>query len=440
MNMRTIYSLGLKFFGFSDELNKPAIFFSTTKNRKISNTTGINEFHSQKIHETSSWFGRVVVCFLSVWGHQAQASQADLTNLNFKASETKKVSDSTFPHKKTGKTYSWFFDSIVTKQEMALVPTYFKSRIYGSKNWGFRFFTFSPDKTGYYGSFSVLNQFLKPYLKLQSLYRKDYAGDRKTYFTAEYSNYFHPWYGDGGKGIKRIVSQGKEEKNRPDLYAHRIFINQKILFKKYDPFFYGAGVSWIFRKENLKKQKRRYFEDENFLFPKVTAIYDSRDSWENTKKGQYHQVSFGCALRANGTCLLEGDFRFYFPIHNKASLAFRGFTGRALFNELTYSLAYRLGGSKVLRGFAYNRFRGDNVYFAQSELRMDFWKEILSGVLFFELGEVSSRGERFLGPRWDYGLGLRFGIPPSYKMKIRVDLGFPDKEIYNITVDFRQSF
>ena len=171
-------------------------------------------------------------------------------------------------------------------------------------------------------------------------------------------------------------------------------------------------MSWIFRKENLKKQKKRYFEDENFLFPKATAGYDSRDSWENAKKGQYHQVSFGCALRENGACLVEGDFRFYFPVHDRACLALRGFAGRSFFNGLTYSLAYRLGGSKVFRGFAYNRFRGDRVYFAQSELRADLWKEILSGALFFEGGKVASRGERLPGLRWDYGVGLRFGIPP----------------------------
>lgn len=341
--------------------------------------------------------------------------------------------------KSTKKTYSWFFDSIITKQELALVPTYFRSRIYGS-NLGVRFFTFSPDKTGYYGSVSLLNQFFKPYFKLKSLYRKNYPGGWKTYFTAEYSNYFQPWYGEGRKGMQSILSSPEKTQNWEKLYSHRIFVNQKFLFKNPSPFFYELGMSWIFRGENLTKQGKRYFEDENFLFSKAVVGYDSRDSWENAKKGQYHQLSVGCALRKDGFCQLEGDLRFYLPIHNKACFAFRGFAGMALFNEPTYSLAYGLGGSKVFRGFPDNRFRGDKVYFSQSELRLDLWREIISGVVFFEIGEVASLKESFKSPRWDYGAGLRFGIPPSYKIKLRADFGFSDRETYNITVDFRQSF
>ena len=381
----------------------------------------------------------VFLIFLFSLAYQGWALKPDprkKNHLNNITSQKKALSQ-----KEAQETYSWFFDSIITKQELALVPTYFRSQIYGS-NWGVRFFTFSTNKTGYYGSLSILNQFLEPYFKVKSLYRRNHLNGWKTYFTAEYSNYFQPWYGEGGKGMRNVLSEPEEdaEKNWKDLYSHRIFVNQKFLFRKYEPFFYEVGMSWILREENLQEQGRRYFEDENFLFPKVAMGYDSRDSWESAKKGQYHQVSFGCALQKNGVCQIDGDFRFYFPVHDKICLAFRGFAGMALFNKSTYSLGYNLGGSKVFRGFPYNRFRGDKVYFTQSELRTDLWKEVLSGVLFFEMGEVASYKEKFTAPRWDYGVGLRFGLPPSYRIKLRVDLGFSDKEMYNITVNFRQAF
>lgn len=399
-------------------------------------------FKDDEIHPNLNVFMKFLfvgfIFLLFSWSYQGRALKSDLKKKpHFNITSPKE----SLSQKETGRNYSWFFDSVITKQELALMPTYFRSRVYGS-NWGVRFFTFSTDKTGYYGSLSVLKQFLEPYFKVRSLYRRSHLNGWKIYFTAEYSNYFQPWYGDGGEGMKKVLSNSKEdiEKNWTDLYSRRISVNQKFLFRKYAPLFYGVGVSWILRKENLKEQEKRYFEDENFLFPKVTAGYENRDSQENTKKGQYHQASFGCALQKNGVCQMEGDFRFYFPVHNKVYLAFRGFAGMALFNDLTYSLAYSLGGSKVFRGFTYNRFRGDKVYFTQSELRADLWKEVLSGVLFFEMGEVAFYKEKFTAPRWDYGVGLRFGIPPSYKIKLRVDLGFSDKEMYNITVNFRQSF
>ena len=378
------------------------------------------------------------IFFLCVWILPAWASGKDSKG---KQSVNPILSEkNSFFKKSTKQTYSWFFDSVITKQEMGLMPTYFRSRVYGS-NWGVRFFTFSPDKTGYYGSVSFLNQIFKPYFKVKSLYRRSYLSRWKSYFTVEYSNYFQPWYGEGQKGMHSILSYSeKNEQNWEKLYSHRIFINQKFLFKKQSPFFYEMGMSWIFRKENTTKPRKRYFEDENFLFHKVAGGYDSRDSWENAKKGQYHRLSLGCALREESFCQVEGDFRFYLPLHNKACFALRGFAGMALFNELPYSLAYSLGGSKVFRGFPDNRFRGDKVYFTQSELRLDLWREIISGVLFFELGEVASFKESFKAPRWDYGAGLRLGLPPSYKIKLRADFGFSDKETYNITVDFRQSF
>ena len=228
--------------------------------------------YSQKIPKILNGIGGVIVCFLMGWGGRGGAFPADserkpyfhLSGLNREGgggaalspsfpqrrealqnpSQTLNrtganpvVSRKEAPSRKTaGKTYSWFFDSTVTKQEMALVPTYFRSRIYGS-NWGIRFFTFSPDETGYYGSFSVLNQFLKSDFRIKSLYRRSYSRSWKIHLSAEYSNYFHPWYGDGGQGMANILSRESEKNIRKNLYAHRILVNQRFLLRNTILFF-----------------------------------------------------------------------------------------------------------------------------------------------------------------------------------------------------------
>ena len=56
------------------------------------------------------------------------------------------------------------------------------------------------------------------------------------------------------------------------------------------------------------------------------------------------------------------------------------------------------------------------------------------------MGEVSSLKDDFIKARWNYGAGLRFGLPPSYKVKFRADFGISDEKGYNITMDFHQSF
>ena len=340
-------------------------------------------------------------------------------------------SDASLSQNSAAQTYSWFFDSKRTRQELFLMPVYFRSRIYES-NWGIRFFTFPAEKHGFYGSLSVLNKFFEPYFKLKSLYRREYPRNWRLHFQAEYSNYFEPWYGEGMKTAAQ---------NRKDLHAHRLRVDQSFKFTNSYRIFYEPGVSWIVRREIPRLQnEKKYFKDENLLFFTGTLGYDSRDSWESAKKGQYHQVSLSCASGPKGACRTEADLRFYFSPHKRVSLAFRGFAGTAFFNPLGYSLSYKLGGPKVFRGFTENRFRGDKIYFAQSELRADLWRELISGVLFFETGEVSGFEKRWTAPRQSYGAGLRFGMPPAYKIKLRLDWGFSDNGEYNVTVDFHQSF
>ena len=336
-----------------------------------------------------------------------------------------RVSENFIPEEE-GLSYSWFFDSVKTRQELFLMPVYLQSQIYGS-SWGLRFFTFPSDDRGYYGSISVLNRLFRQDFIFRSFYERSLSKSSEIRFKTKYSNYFQPYYGEG--------MQTRLE-DREDLHAHRFSLDQRLIFKKSWHVFYGAEGSGIFRRELSKAP-------EAVLFLKGLAGYDSRDSAENTKEGLYYQILFGCApfvLYEKGFCRAEGDFRSYFPVSKALYFALRGFAGTSLLREPTYSMAYTLGGSKVFRGFTDNRFRGSKIYFGQAELRADLWKEFLSGVLFFEAGEVSPYGEYFKGARWDYGLGLRLGIPPFYKIKLRADLGISDEGGLNFIVDFLQAF
>ena len=340
--------------------------------------------------------------------------------------------------------YSWIFDSKKTTQEVAIAPTYYMSRTYGP-NWGLRFFTFSPDNSGYYLSTALINQLFSPLFKWDINHRQIVFENQEIRTYGQFSNYFEPYHEE--KGMNTVT---KDEKK---LYTYKFILEHQMLFKEFQPLFFGGKIGTLFLKERAP-----YLEDEKrsarefLVYLKLIGGYDSRSNWENPKSGQHHQLAFTCVpmLESSSYCLADIDLRAYIPIYEdifffrNPVIALRGFAGTSLIAPPSYSMAYRLGGSHVFRGFTANRFRGDKIYLTQSELRTDLWKDIVSGVLFLEMGEVAEYGKPFSGFLWSYGLGFRFGIPPSYNVKFRIDLGFSKdrtgKRSYNLIMNFFQAF
>ena len=371
------------------------------------------------------------------------------------AANKNKVSETFAPAVKEEKTttvwglpedYSLVFDSHKTKQELAIVPTFYRSRTYGF-NWGIRVFTFSPDNSGYYFSTSLVNKLSTFLFKWDADYRQRKARSHRDITTyGQFSNYFEPYYEQKGMGTVY-----RDEKK---LYSYKLNLRHRRIFRNHQPFFYGAEIGGFFLKQRPPYfDKDLRFETEFLIYLKLTGGYDSRKDWKNPDQGNHHQLALSCVpiLGQNSSyCLIEGDFRTYIPLPITASglrqsvLALRAFAGTSLIAPAAYSMAYTLGGSHILRGFTDRRFRGDKIYFGQSELRLPLWKNILSGVLFFELGEVAGFHQHLSGFLWDYGLGFRLGIPPSYNVKLRADLGVaPEKTgktSYNFIINFLQAF
>ena len=341
--------------------------------------------------------------------------------------------------------YSWFFEKRKTKHKFGIVPSYYRTRIYGS-NLGLRAFLYSPDETGkerhgYYLAVSVLSQIPSfRFFGADVQYVENYKSGLEAQSSVFYSNYFEPYYGEG---------INTKESDREDLYASRVKVNYKILRRRPKNIFYGFSGQLIFRSEHPQQNKggKEKFASEFLLNLKALLGYDSRDSWKDSLEGQFVQLSFGCVPslgHGSSFCLGDLDARSWLTYYSW-TLALRGFIGSSFFARTSYSTAYTLGGPKVLRGFPENRFRGDKIYFGQAELRRPLWGKFLSGVVFAEIGEVAKYGENlFQSYRWDYGFGLRFGIPPSYKIKLRADAGVStdkeDKNRLNITVGFLQAF
>lgn len=424
----------------SDKKSKPKVSFSDEEAESTSSPTDKNE--QQNIS-------------LDSFSNEKETSPPSFTPEDFLEEKAKKnvVMETFAPDEEEegrGRSslkdnYSWIFDSRRTPQELAVTPIFYMSRTYGP-NWGLRFFTFSPDNKGYYLSTSLTNQIFSSLFIWDINYRQVLSKKMEIRTYGQFFNYFEPYFAE--KGMDTRID------NEQKLYAHKLTLNSQILFKEFRPFFYGMEIGGIFFKDQEPYIKdEAYFETEFLIWLKLKGGYDSRNNWKDPKSGAHHQVSLACVPLLNESdsyCLMETDLRTYIPLHKQlpflgqSVLALRGFAGTSLMASPSYSMTYRMGGSHVFRGFTSNRFRGDKIYFGQSELRVPLWKNTISGALFFELGETAEYSKPFSGFLWDFGLGLRFGIPPSYDIKLRMDWGFStdkfDNSSYNFIVNFFQAF
>ena len=350
---------------------------------------------------------------------------------------------------------SWFFQKKETKRKIGLIPIPSYDRSHGLRL-DLRFFTYARDKKGYYFAFSGSQYLFRPFNR----FNISYIGNKKGHLKREgfliYDNHYENSFGERGMFSK--LSDIRK------LYAHRLMAGYKVFYQEDEQdFFFGLEPQLFFRKERPGYQnKKTYFGTEFFGYLKAFAGYDSRDNWKNPKAGVLHQFSFACKAvldYESAFCRGEGDFRFYIPLFKKPNwhplfkdsvFALRAFAGYSFFQASPYSLAYSLGGQdsfqniKALRGFENNRFRGDKMYFFQTEIRFPVLKEYIEAVLFTELGEVAGYKEPFQNFVLDYGGGLRVAFPPNYDMKLRMDYGtgldLQNQRNYDFTVSFLQAF
>ena len=331
---------------------------------------------------------------------------------------------------------SWFFQDKHSAHKIGVTPNYSHDTTQGH-GIGLSFFSYSPKEKGYYFN-STFNKYLfQPYFR----FRLSFIGNREGVFRSKgglvYNNHYENYYGD----IKEPQAMLAKRTDRTQIYSTRFIANYDLAYQeKEQDFYFGLGARAFFRKEKTNSQGKTYFPDEAFLFLRAFAGLDTRDNLKDPKKGAFHQVSFGCKANlsySDSYCQGDGDLRFYFSLFKGTDfallkdsiLALRAFYGSSVLSVSPYATKYSLGrysffqGLNTLRGFKRNRFIGDKIYFAQTELRWPIWDKYLQGVIFLEVGETAELNDFFKDFVLDYGGGLRFGLPPKYDMKLRLDYG-----------------
>ena len=352
---------------------------------------------------------------------------------------------------------SWFFQKKQSVHKVGITPNYSHDTTEGHRL-GFSLFSYSPKEKGYY-----LNTTFNKYLFQPSFrFSLSFIGNREGAFRSKgslvYNSHYENYYGS----IKNPQFMQAKLSDLTYIYSSRFIINYDLAYKeKEQDFYFGLGGKAFLRKEQQDlHHNKQYFPNEAFLFLRAFAGFDTRDNLRDPKKGAFHQISFGCKANlsySDSYCQGDGDFRFYFPFFKEtytpfkdSILALRAFFGSSFLSASPYATKYSLGrysffqGLNTLRGFKRNRFIGDKIYFAQTELRWPIWEKYLQGVVFLELGEVAEFNHVFKDFVLDYGGGLRFGLPPKYDLKLRLDYGtghdLQGVRNYDFTISFLQVF
>jgi hypothetical protein len=183
--------------------------------------------------------------------------------------------------------------------------------------------------------------------------------------------------------------------------------------------------------------------DPTSLFPTESSNamglrmeWDTRDKIINTRKGNYYQLllSYSPDFWTNlpnhaGFYQAQLDLRRFRTLYRHLVFASR-FLGALSMGDTTYLFRYRLGGLDMLRGYKDNRFRGDDYFLFQEELRW-YIRKWLSINVSSDLGDVGDG--RFNQLKITGQAGLRIGLPPGWGQKLRVDLGYGwDQQTFEI--------
>ena len=325
---------------------------------------------------------------------------------------------------------SWFTSSAQTRQKWAIVPSYVRNSTYGHIVGG-RFFIYPTGNTGYY---TALESAVSEDLFFSTAFSYKYWRENGDQFdlTTYYEGFSEPYYGEGNY---------TRPEDRIDIPIHKVQARMEYVSRIQSALYGGLFLRFDYRRERRAGETNQETPFPRFPLEQVVSggllvRYDSRNNYFNPTEGEYYQVQSFLLSDMPSPVFLEGDIRLFFSLMEGLVLALRGSVGLTFLNPASHLFRFSLGGADRLRGYLLNRFRGENHYLSQAELRYTPFRFVtVTG--FFDLGAVYERD--FPAPRYSYGGGLRFGLPPDYNKKIRVEFGRGEDQ-HNIVVSFGHPF
>ncbi len=253
---------------------------------------------------------------------------------------------------------------------------------------------------------------------------------------AVYSDFYNPWFGEGD--------------STPDIPLYEIDQRLFTLRPAFE-FPLTQTLEWSLFADYRQRSDQGVDGDATLrLFPDETTTAVGIGLRDDSRSDRFSPVAGHLAdLRlsrigpestnldaAREVWQLDGEWRQYASIISSVTWAGRVAAGISD-GEPGYLFRYTLGGAQRLRGLEGNRMRGKRYWLLQNELRYPIWR-FISGTAFIESGSVGE--DSFGAPLTTYGIGLRFGLPPDFRVKLRFDFARTEGEETLAYVDFGHAF
>ena len=249
---------------------------------------------------------------------------------------------------------------------------------------------------------------------------------------------------------------GVPDSMKQSLRYNHIRIHETASWNFFPNFFAGLGVHYD-QYSNIKDNTSSY-ESYNYRYstqhgfdPKesvtsgisLNALFDSRDNPVNTYKGYYANINYRVnetvfGSTKNSTMLLT-DYRVFYPldVNERHILAFWFYGSFVVSGDVPYLLLPAIGydqRQRTGRGYAFGRFRGEDLVYAESEYRFPISTRtgILSGVLFANCTSTSDKENNIalLNYLWPaYGTGLRIMLDKQSRTRLDFDVAIGDNKI-----------
>ena len=157
--------------------------------------------------------------------------------------------------------------------------------------------------------------------------------------------------------------------------------------------------------------------DRLYLGPGIQLYSDTREGSLYPRSGMYLFTGvhdwFATSPGRKPFYQVAADLRWYGPVTRISDfvLALR-LNGMATFGEVPFYQVARLGGRKTLRGYEFERFRGDHMIAGSAEARFPLFAEVIvipiefGGFLMADGGRLWYEGESPGGWRGTWGLGV----------------------------------
>lgn len=185
------------------------------------------------------------------------------------------------------------------------------------------------------------------------------------------------------------------------------------------------------------------FEGTNVAGAGLKLLFDTRDNGFLPRNGALLNAQANVYRRDLGSDedfsqLLMTHCQFY-PIGQTSTLALMAELDLSE-GAVPFEMLPALGGSIIMRGYYYGRYRDRNYAAFQGEYRFPIGARF-SGVAFAALGEVAPEIDQFDFNNFKAagGFGIRFRIDPRQKINLRCDLGFSEAGVSSY-IAFMEAF